>query len=156
MWNGKFKVVAYINEAKYSDIKVGETYSVVNGFVNYGSKMNGYYCHNSFKELQEFWEDDLILELVEEFKMLSNSALWKLVEDNLISDGSLFQLQEDCDDKSIAIFSDDDGEFFWYSEDECSGNIVEFNRNDKWIQLPSKPRMSRVDAEREFGIIITG
>ena len=94
------------------------------------------------------WTKQMFDETYIRIEHLTNSQLWKLAEDGKINDGDEFE----CTIKSG--LSSDKIHYYggWFF---CKRDVyVQFHVHDKWIQLTIRPKMSKADAEREFGIEI--
>jgi hypothetical protein len=91
-------------------------------------------------------------ELTPVIETLSNSQLWKLAEDGVIAYDDKFKYVGERHFRCDYIQYDGDG-FYSYNDGELD-SVAEFSKDDKWIQLPSKPRLTREQAEQEFNITI--
>lgn len=88
--------------------------------------------------------NDMPTEPVDQPKTLSNSEIWKLAEDGL-REGEKFQLDKHPED--IIVFNGN--EFQW-----DNGSTLVMDVTDKWLPLPSKPQLSKREAEEMFGVEI--
>lgn len=142
MLEGKFRCV----KSDWQDIMSVEN---IYEFTNGEFELNTGVVSSGYKSVEDFHDKNpnFQIELITEPKYMTNSELWMLAETKQIKDGDKFQFQEDSEFK-ITFYS---GEGYFLDDNY---NVIQFAQSDKWLPIPSKPKMTRKQVEEVYGIIV--
>lgn len=145
MLSGKFRCIKSGGCDEF--MVVGNVYEFINGVF---TRENGVEDCNRFCSLFDF--NHCCMAQIEPYiklenpKHLTNSELWKLVENGLVKNDDEFKYEPNA---AKIIYSERDGMFRWTHDGH-----VDFQKSDKWIKVESKPKLTKAQAEMEFGIEI--